>query len=347
MLLEQKNQEITIARKTFPALRATAMKDFFNILRGFGMYREEWHDKSSHVYLYKPSMTRVDFVSVDQPIKVRSRRRDYLWMNEINEFTREDYRQLSMRTNKQIFGDYNPSHQYHWIYDDLQTREDCTTIISTYKDNPFLPEEIIQEIEAFKDKDENYWRVYGLGLVGMSEATVYNHWQLCDKMPEDGTLVYGLDFGFNNQTALIAIKIKDNDIYTDEIIYQSYLTNEALITLMGQLGVDKSAYIFADHDPGRINEINAAGYNIHPADKAGKNAEKNIGMGIDAIKSRKWYITKRSVNILKEVKGYCYGVDKNGNIKETPVALRDHAMDAIRYAVYSYQEMSKKFIGFI
>lgn len=315
------------------------MKDFFRILEELDLYDERLHNKSDHIY--KLHNNEIEFFGLDQPSKVRSRRRHWLWMNEANEFSQEDYRQLSMRTDERIFMDYNPSHQFHWIYDEVLPRKDCTVIRSTYKDNPFLSEEIVKEIEGYQTKDENYWRIYGLGLRGISNSIVYSHWQLCDALPQGGELVYGLDFGYNHPTALAAVKMLDDDIYSEELLYKSHLTNNDLIAELNNLHISKGAFIFADvSEPARIAEIRLAGYNIQPA-------TKDILLGIDAIKRRNWYITKGSINMQKEVKGYSYKTDTDGKLMEEPVKVRDDLMDAIRYAVYSYQEMSKQFIGFI
>ena len=206
MLMKERGVTITIARKTMPSLRATAMKDFFTIWKGLGLYRDWQHNKSGNIYGYLNN--ELNFLSVDEPMRIRSRRRNYLWLNEANEFNLEDYRQLTMRTSGQIFMDYNPSHQYHWIYDEVLTRPDCKLIRSTYKDNGFLPPEVVKEIESYKNKDKNYWRIYGLGLRGIAEATIYTHWEYCEELPDtyDG-IFYGLDFGYNALTSLTLLPL--------------------------------------------------------------------------------------------------------------------------------------------
>jgi phage terminase large subunit len=326
ILLRERGGKLTIARKTFPALRATAMKDFYDQLKRFGLYREENRNKSEHTYIMRGN--ELDFVSVDSPIKIRSRRRNYLWLNEANEFTKEDYMQLSMRTDKQIFMDYNPSDQYHWIYDDIQTRKDCAIIRSTYKDNPFLPDELVKEIESWQGHDENYWKVYGLGLRGVSQNTIYTKYFLCDSIPEGAEIIYGLDFGFNVPTALVRIGIKDKECYIQELIYERGLTNQNLIGKLKELEID--GLIYADSaEPNRIEEISQAGFSI-------MSANKDVSKGIDTLKTIKKYITKESVNVLKEIKNYRYKVDKNGLMLDEPVKINDHGMDAIRYAVHTH-----------
>ncbi|HET8575000.1 MAG TPA: phage terminase large subunit, partial [Candidatus Paceibacterota bacterium] len=229
----------------------------------------------------------------------------------------------------QIFMDYNPSDEFHWIYDKVLTREDCTFIKSTYLDNPFLPAETIKEIEQLKKLDANYWKIYGLGERGISEATIYSHWQYCDVLPEGGDEFYGLDFGYNHPTVLVQGSLRDNDLYSDEVIYRTHLTNSDLIDEMNRLEVSKKIPIYADSaEPQRIEEIRRAGFWVVPADK-------DVEKGIDAIKSRAWYITKRSVNMLKEVKSYKWK-EKDGAILDEPVKINDDGMDATRYGVHTH-----------
>lgn len=307
------------------------MRDFFNFLKEVKAYKEEWHNRSENIYKYKPSGTEIDFISVDEPIKVRSRRRNFLWLNEANEFKKEDYRQLSMRTDKQIFMDYNPSDLYHWVYD-LEKEENCVVIHSTYKDNPFLSPEIIKEIEGYKDKDQNYWRIYGLGLKGLAESLIYTHWEYCDKLPESyDRISYGLDFGYNNPSAIVRVVEKDDDYFWEEILYQSHLTNQELIGKMKELGITENDEIYPDvAEPARIQEIKDAGFNI-------RETKKDVRPGIDFIKSKKLYIVKRSVNLAKELRSYSWKV-KDDKILDEPVAVNNHLCDAGRYAEYSMNQ---------
>lgn len=327
ILYEQPNVVLTIVRKQLPSLRATAMRDFLNIIENAGIYNQSQHNKSELIYRVGKSF--VEFISVDEPQKVRSRRRDYLWINEANELKLEDFRQLNMRTRRQVYYDYNPSDQYHWIYDHILTRDDTTVIRSTYLDNPFLSEGERKEIESFKLLDENYWRIYGLGEHGISTATIYRHWEF-QKPPEtvDDT-IYGLDFGYNNPTALVQIDYRDQNRYWTERIYESYLTNADLIVRLGELNISKSALIYCDSaEPQRIEELRLAGYNVRAADK-------EVAKGIDTIKSHKFYINPESKNLTKEVKSYSWKT-KDEKVLDEPVKANDHAMDAGRYADHTH-----------
>jgi phage terminase large subunit len=136
---------IAIIRKTYPSLKSTVLRDFIEILLGQEWYDEANHNKTDQIYdLFG---NRVEFFSLDQPQKVRGRKRDVLYCNEANELTLEDWRQLTMRTTWKVLIDYNPSEPFHWIYKEVIPRDDCTFFKTTYLDNPHLPQEIIDEIE--------------------------------------------------------------------------------------------------------------------------------------------------------------------------------------------------------
>lgn len=325
--LEERGKVFSIVRANMPSLRASAMKDFFSILRKLHLYNEADHIKSHNSYLLNGN--EIEFFGLEEAQKVRSRRRDYLWINEANELSLESFRQLNLRTNTRTYMDFNPSDEFHWIYDDVLTRKDCELIISTYKDNPFLPKGSVMEIERFKDLDVNYWNIYGLGQRGASSARIYTHFKLIDELPKNQETIYGLDFGYNHPTSLCKVVLKDGTVFAQELIYESFLLNAQLIRKMNDLKVSKSTYIFADsEDPQRIEEIRQAGFNILKADK-------DVSKGIEDIKTHHLFITKDSVNALKELKSYSWKM-KDEHPTDEPVKANDDFCDSLRYAVHSY-----------
>ena len=171
-MCKQPGQDSNHCAQNISKVRGTVMRDFFDILKRYNLYFEELHLKSTHEYFLNDN--RIEFISLDQPTKIRGRKRDLLFINEANELTFEDWQQLIFRTTERIVIDYNPSEEYHWIYDKVLTRSDVDFYQTTYKDNPFLNKVIVQEIERLKEIDENYWRVYGLGERGKSRPLVFN-----------------------------------------------------------------------------------------------------------------------------------------------------------------------------
>jgi phage terminase large subunit len=323
--LEDTGRTFTIVRKTLPALKGTAYRDVLNILKDMELYSEENHNKSELSYLLNGNL--IEFISVDQPQKIRGRKRNYLWLNEANELTYEDWTQLILRTTEQIYLDYNPSDPYSWIYEKVQTRDDCTFIKSTYKANPFLDEDTIAEIERLKDIDPDYWRVYGLGEIGSIQTMIFRNFNLVDDV--QGKLIgYGLDFGFTNSpTALVEVRQLDDNLYIKELLYEKRLTNTDLANKLKEFGISRQSEIIGDSaEPKSIEEIYRQGFNIKPAKKGA-----GIHLGLDIMRRYKIHITKDSLNAIKEFRGYKWSTDKNGDVLNTPVKVNDHLIDATRY----------------
>lgn len=318
-----KKKVITISRKTFPALRASVMRDFFTILESLRLYDEKHHNKTTNEYTLKGNL--IEFVAVDQPQKVRGRKRDICWLNEANEFDYDDFFQFNIRTTGQIYLDYNPSDEFHWIYEKVLGGKDCDYIHSTFRDNPFLEKSLVAELEGLAEIDENLWQIYGLGERGKSQDLVYPDWFEASEFPAVCEHYrYGLDWGYNHPTALVLIGIREKDIYLREIIYQSHLTNQDLIDLMCVQEVSKSILIRADSaEPDRIEEVGRAGYRIEPARKS-HTLNKDA---VDHIKRLKIHIVN-SPNIVKEIKNYCWKRDKSTNtITDEPVKFKDDCHD--------------------
>lgn len=305
------------------------MRDWRKIMEDFKLYDPAAHMKTEQLYTY-PTGSYVEFFSVDNQLKVRGPGRDILFINEANIIQYETFRQLLLRTKKCIFIDYNPADEFHWIYDKVLTRPDCYFIKSTYKDNPFLPKEQVNEIESYREADPNFWRIYGEGERGHSEGVIYTHWQPVETIP-DGHTAFGLDFGYNNPTSLVRVTESDKNLYWREEIYQSHLTNTDLIGMLRQIVRGETIYCDSA-EPDRIEEIKRAGFKAVPANK-------DVKAGIDFVKSRKLYVHQSSANILKEIKSYKFKAKgPNKNEPEEPLKLNDHAMDAGRYASISFRK---------
>lgn len=325
-----KGKIITICRKSFPSLRASVMRDFFDILKLHGLYFEELHNRSNHEYYLNGNL--VEFISLDQPQKIRGRKRNLLYINEANELYYEDWQQLIFRTDGKVILDYNPSDAFHWIYDKVIPRDDCDFYQTTYKDNKFLDPTIVAEIERLKETDEEYWRVYGLGERGMSRATIFQ-FSMQDVPEQASLLAYGMDFGFTNDpTTLVAVYEHNGAIYLDELLYRTGMTNADISNMFREIGLDRRSEVFADSaEPKSIEELYRMGWNVKPTAKGADS----VNAGIDIIKRYKVYVTPRSRNLSKEMENYKWTEDKNGNLLNKPVDAFNHAIDAARYAIFN------------
>jgi len=126
---------ISVVRKTFPALRTSAIRDFKEILRGLDLWDEEKWMATEHTYTFDNGSV-IEFFSTDSAEKLKGLRRDILWIDEANELTYEQYFQLAIRTTGKIILSFNPSFSVkHWILKEVQPGDDCETFITTYKNN--------------------------------------------------------------------------------------------------------------------------------------------------------------------------------------------------------------------
>ena len=340
--LEENNKRILITRKTLPALRVSCLQLMKDLL---SEYEIPYELNKSELEM-RIGSNQILFKSLDNPEKIKSSEFNYIWAEEATELTHQDYLQLRLRLRRknelknQLIMTLNPIDQFHWIRTKVldTPNEDMASFQSNYKMNPFLSREYIEQLEGLADIDENYYRIYALGEWGVLQNLIYSNWDVVNKMPEDyDEVIYGLDFGYVNPTVLLEIRIKENEIWVKEIIYQSHLTNAELIDLLKEK-IDRNVSIYADSaEPQRIEEIYQAGFNVYPS-------EKNVQFGINRVKQYKLHILEDSVNLIKEIRSYKWKEDKEGRILEEPVKFNDHAMDAMRYALASLRKVSQPVI---
>jgi len=324
---------ITIARATYPAIRGSVLRDFIDILNGFEAYEPNNHNKTESTYLLEGNM--VEFISLDQPQKVRGRKRDILFVNEANEISLEGWNQLLFRTTGCAIIDFNPSDPMHWIYNDVQTRPDAKTLVTTYKDNPHLADVVIAEIERFKQIDPDYWKVYGEGQRSAGrKGQIFTHFQKVEAIDweECSSITIGIDFGFTNDpTAVVKLGRKNDKRYIQELVYEKGLTIDLLVKRLRSAGVTNQDTIVCDSaEPRSIAELRRYGFNAIGV----KKLKDSVRHGIHALKALRIFVTANSKNVWEEVVWYAWEMDKDDRPKspEKPIDSYNHALDAIRYA---------------
>lgn len=338
-LLQENNKTLSIVRKTLPSLKNSVLKDLLQVLEQFGIYDPaKWHKQEGFYEL--PNNNIINWFSVDEPQKIRGSKRDYLYCNEANELSIEDWNQLIFRTTDKVICDLNPSELSSWVYD-LEKRDDCFYFKTTWRDNPFIPDTIIKELESLKDKDENLYRIYNLGEKGISTTLVFNKYTTIEKIPNDAKLLgRGMDFGYNDPTVLIEVWQRGEELYFKELMYVRNMTMQDIIYRMEQMNIDKTDYMWCDSaSPQNIEELKRAKFNVKPVNK------KSVLHGIDLMKRHYLFVEKSSNNIVYEFGSYKWKTDRDGNLLDTPEDNNNHAIDSIRYVLEStIGNKPKKFV---
>lgn len=328
---KNKLTEISVVAESIPHLKRGAMKDFKKIMKETGRWFDSRWNATDFKYTFANG-SEIEFFSADNDAKLRGARRDYLYMNEANNMVFHAYTELASRTKLGVYLDWNPTNEF-WFHTELQNDDDVDFIIVNYLDNEACPESALNFINKAKEKAktssywDNWYRVYGLGELGMLEGVIFENYNIIDTIPSEAKLIgYGLDFGYSNDpTALVAVYDYDGKIICDECIYSTSLLNSDIISLMKQ---DKRLPIWADSaEPKSIEEIRRAGFNIKPVVKG----SDSITFGISVLQEKEMLITKSSVNLIKELRAYSWDSDKTGKKLNKPIDNMNHAMDALRY----------------
>lgn len=325
---------LTIVRKFASNLKWTVIRDFEEIIDAHWVRELIEINKSDRTYKYWKRV--VEFIWADDQQKLRWGKRDILYCNEANELSyRAEFFQLSIRTKYKIFIDFNPDDEDVWINTELEQKrrveeKDVRVIISTYKDNPYLSENEVKEIERLEDTDPAYWQIYWLGQYGKISGLIFENWETTKEIPKEAEFIgFWQDFWYTNDpTTFIGVYKYDWELILDEVFYETGLTNQDIIAKYESLEVGKYDDIIADSaEPKSIEEIYRGGYNIKWVEKW----PDSIQFGISIMKQYKMKVTERSYNLIKELKHYKWAEDKEWKALNKPIDKFNHAIDAVRY----------------
>ena len=351
--IKEPGLEVSIVSESIPHLRRGCVKDFLKIMKETGRYIPSNYNKTLLRYEFTNG-SYIEFFSADSEEKLRGGRRQILYINECNSINYDAYLQLAIRTSGDIYLDYNPSARF-WVHTEVINQPNTDFIVLNYKDNQALPDEVVKMLESNRVKaaTSTYWdnwcRVYLDGEIGQVEGTIFNDYEIIDKIPEDARLLgYGLDFGYSyDPAALVALYKYNDDIIVDEIVYQTGLLNSELSSIMKQNNV--KGEIYADSaEPKSIHELKRYGHQVKSVEK-GKDS---VNYGIQILQQKKMFITSSSQNIISEFQKYMWKKDRNGGYDTTPIDAHNHACDALRYVAMSKLGVRKEggnrpFVGFM
>jgi phage terminase large subunit len=328
----------------------SVLPDFYNVMEEFGIRDRVDEEKVMLNYYYtnEHGTNWLHFGGLDNPEKVKSSNFSYIFMEEATDFTFNDYMILKSRLRtpvkdklrNQMILSFNPIDENHWIKADLVDKKgDVEEIHSTYKDNPFLDEDYILDLEATKTQNLNFWRIMALGDWGRLENLIYNNWDMdCLVFPSEIPIIYGVDFGYNAPSVLTKIGYTETDVWEEELIYKKHLNNSQFISEIKRNIPNslRNRPIYCDSaEPDRISELRSAGLNAKPA-------IKKVKEGIDLVSRMRVHVLNTSNNIIKEKSSYTWKLGRDKKPIDEPVEFNDHAQDAERYAIFTHLRRNDK-----
>jgi len=318
--LEEK-RDISIVRKTIPSLKRTNIKDFKEIMLQLDIWVEDSWNVTERVYTFVNG-SQFTFVNTDDADKLRGLKSDILWCDEASEIDENSYFQLSIRTSGKIILSYNPTvSPFHW----LRQMNDCDRFVTTYRDNPFLPAEMIKAIEELEVKNPKLWKIYGKGEFAPNEKSIYK-FEVIEEY-EAEFVAFGLDWGYNDPMAMVAVYRNGDNLYVEEVIYEKGMTMTDLVHRLKSLGIEREEIWCDSSEPRSVEELYRAGFNAKPV----KKGPDSIKFGIGILQNFKIHVKKDSQNVINEMYGYQYATDKGGYTTDTPEEGLDHSLDALRY----------------
>ncbi len=325
---------ISIVSESVPHLKRGTMRDFTTIM-GDAMVDSNWN-RTDSIYNFPETASSIEFFSADEPSKLRGGRRDILFVNEANNLAYSAFRELDVRTRLFTICDWNPVSEFWYHQYGLGEHEENVYLHSTYLDAlDVIPDSVKDDIQSSENRDPNWYRIYGLGLLGKITELVHPFFEQVDELP-DGDVFYGLDFGYLvDPTVCTAHVVIGDKLYSRQVFYdETGLTNDQVGRLMRLRGVKASSEIYADpSQPQSIEEILRLGFNIKPA----MSGHGSVEYGLQRVNQFDQYWTKDSLECIKEQRNYRFIRDRKEELTDKTTHRWSHGMDTRRYAVTSYE----------
>ena len=337
--IETPRFKATVVAETLPAVKDGAVQIFHDFMHDEGRWVDaNWLGNPMQYTFSNGSV--IQFKSFDSVGKAKAAgKRQLLFLNEGNHIDYPIADALMVRS-AEVWIDFNADSEF-WAHTETLKQPFAEFLKLTYLDNEAIPEATLQVMLYRKGLAEsedkagqrgywwNWWQVYGLGEVGNLQGVIYNNWQVVDYIDRSTAkfLAIGVDFGYSNDpTAIVAVFMQDGELWIEELVYETGLTNQDIANKLKDLGISRSWEIVAESaEPKSIEEIRRMGFNIYGV------GAKSIINSIDIVQRYRLNVTKASVNLQKELRGYQWKTDRTGKALNEPTGINNHAIDALHY----------------
>lgn len=344
--LKRPNISITIARATQVSIKNTILIDFKNILEQMDIFHLGTLNKVDLTYTFQNGSI-IRFIGLDDTTgKLRGLKSTIAMVDEVNTIDRNSFVQLDIRCEEYIISAYNPEVEEDWWGFDYEKKENAKLIISTFRENAFLEDSIRQSIMDLKYTDYDLYLIYAEGKLVPPREKIFVQPEVYNEEPKGvRATYYGLDWGFGSDPcAVVKVQVVgDKELYVEQVLYEHGLTNEDLIYLLKEKGIDRTTEIVADSsEPKSIEQLKRAGFRIRGV----KKGDGSVLFGIQKMRTFKIFIKDSSTDLITEFRNYKYKRDRSGRLTNVPQG-EDHLLDSVRYCVMEFIDKPKTKYSFM
>lgn len=337
---------ITIARSTQVSIKNTILVDFKDIMGQMGIWDDGVLNKVDMTYTFQNGSI-IRFVGLDDTTgRLRGLKHTIVMVDEVNTIDRNSFVQLDIRCERFIISCYNPEVDELWWGFDYEKKENSVLYVSSWRDNPFLAEEIIRSIQELKDIDYELWQIYSEGKLVPPREKIYQQPEIYTGTPQNIKATYiGLDFGYaSDECGVVRVDVdSEGKLYATEMLYEVGLTNQDLMFRLRELGIDKNYEIVCDSsEPKSIEELRRGGFRVRGV----KKGDGSVLYGIQKMRTFKIFINQKSTNLISEFVGYKFKRDRQGRLTNVPEG-KDHLLDPLRYVVMEFVDKPKTRYSFV
>lgn len=342
----REKRRVMICRRYGTTMRNSVFKLFKDVIESFKITHLT-RIKESDMSITLPNGSEIIFVGLDNEEKLLSIAGiTDVFIEEVYEVPKEIVDQLNLRMrgkapNQQIYMAFNPISAKHWLYDFCEgaTRPESSIYSqSTFRDNPFLPDEYVKALEDMYRTNPNKARVFCDGNWGADvEGLVYKNHILSDfdinELIKQGLEVrVGIDWGFVDPTTVV-VSLFDKpkkEIYIIGEFYKRGATLEEIKDGIIQLGISKQKMYCDGAEPDKVDYLRRNGFNAVSA----KKGAGSVKAGISFLQDMKIICHESCVNVAAELENYVYLKDKKTGqyIEDSYDHDFSHTMDALRYS---------------
>lgn len=349
ILLKAMNSKrrVLVIRKIQNTVKVSIWRLMLDLLFESGIYNFCKINKSD-MEIELPNGSIFMFKGLDDPEKIKSITGiTDIVIEEATELIEDEFTQLNLRLrpkepDPQIYLMFNPISKKNWVYNYFfvnKLPDNIRVVVTTYKDNRFLTQDYIDELERLQERNPAYYRIYTLGEFATLDKLVFPIYEkriISDDEVKGLPQWTGLDFGYvNDPSAIVNGNIDTNKkrIFIRQEYVKRGMLNDEIADTMIALGLHKDKSYGDSAEPKSIKEINNKGVNIEATEK-GKDS---VIHGIQWIGQYELIVDERCFKVCEELDNYTWKKDKKtGEYINEPVDTFNHTIDAMRYGLNKY-----------